>query len=75
MNNTDDLNEEVTVRSLRESSGLSQEQLAARLGKTRNTIADWENGKKIPRLDHAVDLAKALDVEIGLLVRAFRFNK
>lgn len=36
------------IKNLRESLGLSQQQLAALIGATIKTISNWETGRKIP---------------------------
>ncbi len=46
---------------------LTQEQLASRLGVSRQTLIAIENGKYSPSLEFAFALAKALEVEIGEL--------
>lgn len=37
------------IHRLRKLSGLSQEQLAERLGLSRKTISDWESGYAVPK--------------------------
>ena len=46
---------------------LTQEQLASRVGVSRQTLIAIENGKYSPSLEFAFALAKALEVEIGEL--------
>ncbi|HET9017699.1 MAG TPA: helix-turn-helix transcriptional regulator [Thermomicrobiaceae bacterium] len=59
-------------------AGLTQQQLAARLGTTQSAVARWENGDVIPRLDTLQRLADVLDTAFtiaphrGLLVGASR---
>lgn len=38
------------VRQLREARGLTQAELAAKLGVTRGSISQWENGISAPRM-------------------------
>jgi DNA-binding transcriptional regulator YiaG len=38
-----------TCRALRESAGLSTEQLARILGVTRQAVSNWETGNRVPR--------------------------
>lgn len=48
--------------------GLTQEQLAAAVGVSRQTIAKWEAGETSPDLEHAVALADALGTTLDGLV-------
>ena len=47
----------------REDKGLTQEQLAARLGTTHVTISRWETGKRRPDLNAQEAVAEALGIE------------
>lgn len=47
---------------LRKKAGLSQEELAARVGVHMNTISQWENGFYIPKMPKLQKLAEALSV-------------
>jgi transcriptional regulator with XRE-family HTH domain len=57
------------LRKRREQRGLSPEKLAASLRLHPHIIADWEAGKRSPRLASAIRWAVALDVEIELRER------
>lgn len=48
------------VRELREQSGLTQQELADRLGLTNRAIGAWESGRAKPRLDKLEQLAGIL---------------
>ena len=48
--------------------GLTQEQLAERLGVSRQTVTKWETGDSTPDLANAGALAEALDVSLDALV-------
>ncbi|BAZ12482.1 hypothetical protein NIES4071_43130 [Calothrix sp. NIES-4071] len=63
-----------TLKNLRESSGLTQEELSRRLNLSFRTIGDWETGKKIPRFDNIILLARELKVSLKTLAKAFRLN-
>ena len=56
------------VRKLREVKGLSQEQLAHRIGVTHAAVSQWENGRSFPRMGMVVKLADILGVEPSELV-------
>ena len=48
--------------SLRKHAGLSQEELAEKIGVHMNTISQWENGLFIPKTPKLKKLAEALNV-------------
>ena len=48
----------------RRRAGLSQEQLAARLGRTQSTIARWESGYQHPPLESVVEALHACGLEL-----------
>ena len=51
------------IRKWREVRGLSQEQLAHRIGKTRSAVSQYESGKIIPRMGAIEDMARVLGVK------------
>lgn len=53
------------IRESREELGLSQVQLAERLGKTQTAVSLWESGKRKAGLDDLIDIADALDLEVN----------
>jgi len=53
------------IRENRERLGLSQSQLAERLGRTQTSVSLWESGKRTAGLDDLIDLADALGVEVN----------
>jgi transcriptional regulator with XRE-family HTH domain len=55
------------VKELRQARGLSQEQLADRMGINAKYLSSIERGKENPTLDLLFKLAKALRVETGAL--------
>lgn len=63
-----------TLKALRENLDISQEELGRRLDRSFRTISDWETGKKVPRFDNALALAKELRVSLRTLARAMKFN-
>ncbi|MFL9458942.1 helix-turn-helix transcriptional regulator [Tolypothrix bouteillei VB521301_2] len=64
----------LTLKALRERLDLTQEELSRRLNLSFRTIGDWETGKKIPRLDNAVALARELGISLKTLARAFQLD-
>lgn len=57
------------IQSRRKACGLTQEQLAERLGVSRQTVAKWESGETAPDLGNGAALAEALGVSLDALVR------
>ena len=56
------------VKSLRQAKGLSYQQLAAKAGLSLSYVHDIETGKKFPKADKIIALAKTLDVDYDYLV-------
>lgn len=51
------------IRDLRESKGLTQEELAARLFVTRQTVSNYETGKTRPDVDMILRIAEVLGTD------------
>lgn len=56
------------ILKTRLACGHTQEQLAAAVGVSRQTVAKWESGETSPDLDHAIALADALGTTLDGLV-------
>ena len=56
------------VKELRETRGLSMDQLAKQLGITRSRINMWENSGTVPRMNILLKLAKFFDVTTDYLL-------
>jgi ribosome-binding protein aMBF1 (putative translation factor) len=56
------------IRRLRAALGLTQVELAARLGVHKTLVSQWELGKGLPANEHREALAKALDTTVGKLM-------
>lgn len=52
------------IYRLRKAKGLSQEELAERVGVSRQTISKWETGSMQPTFDNIILLCSTLGVEI-----------
>lgn len=59
----------VNLRGLRARHHLSQEDLAEKIGVTRQAIAKWENGETLPDILNCEALADVFDVTLNDLVR------
>ncbi len=68
-----DINQ-ITLKRLRESVGLTQEQLATRIGRSLSVVQKWEQGKRIPTIDNSAVLAKELKVSLKTLYTAFKID-
>ncbi len=56
------------ISSLRRCAQLTQEELANRLGVSRQSVAKWESGESVPDLGNASALARVLGVTLDDLV-------
>lgn len=57
------------LRTLRREKGLSQEELAAMIGVSRQALSKWEAGQSRPELDKLLALSDTFGVTIDSLVR------
>lgn len=57
------------LTELRRKAGLSQEQLADRLGVTRQSVSKWESGAAMPELGKLIALSGLFGVSIDYLVK------
>lgn len=54
--------------NLRKMNGYSQEEVASRIGVSRQTLAKWENGESVPDVMFSSKLAEIYDVSLDDLV-------
>ena len=59
------------LMQLRRCQGLSQEQLADRLGVTRQSVSKWEGGAAMPELSKLVMLSELFGVSVDYLVKDY----
>lgn len=59
------------LAGLRRRQGLSQEQLADRLGVTRQSVSKWEGGAAMPELAKLVALSELFGVSVDYLVKDY----
>lgn len=57
------------LKQLRNEKGLSQEQLAEKIGLSRQSISKWEQGLSTPDVDNFVKLAEIYNVPIEALLK------
>lgn len=53
------------LREIRTKQGLTQQQLADRVGLTKTSISCYESGSRTPTLDTLIDLANELNIELS----------
>ena len=58
------------IVDMRKQSGMTQEQLAADLGVSRQTVSKWELGTAMPDTVHIIALSKLFDVTTDYLLTA-----
>lgn len=56
------------IQTLRKQQGLSQEELADRLGLSRQAIGKWETGGSMPSIDNLLELSEILDTTVDYLL-------
>ncbi len=53
------------IKSIRKQNGISQQKLGSMLGVSQAMIAQYENGKRIPKIETLIKIAEALDCEVS----------
>lgn len=56
------------IKKIRLDSGLTQEQFAAKLNVSRQSISSWENGRNLPDLEMTVEIAKVFGLSLDQLI-------
>ena len=64
-----DLDPAALVRDLRQLEGISQAELARRIGTTQAVVSRWERGEETPRLEALVRVFRATGFEADLVFR------
>ncbi len=57
-----------TIKELRKSKGLTQEELAIKLNVVRQTVSKWEQGLSVPDASMLIVLAEKLDTPVSVLL-------
>lgn len=60
------------LKELRKEHGLTQEQLAEKLGTTNRTVSRWETGSNLPDLDVLIELSEFYQIDIKELLSGKR---
>ena len=56
------------IKAVRKSKGLSQEELAIKLGVVRQTISKWEQGLSVPDSNMLISISEALETPVSTLL-------
>ena len=57
-----------TIKAIRKSKGLSQEELAIKLNVVRQTISKWEKGLSVPDSDMLITVSEVLETPVSTLL-------
>lgn len=63
------------IRSARKKAGLTQEELAEKIGVKRGAIARWESGVRMPRFGYVMKIASATGNRIEILFQKKKLQK
>lgn len=63
------------IQSLRKTKGLSQEQLAEKIGVSRQAVSKWESEQSIPDLDKIIIMSEYFDVTTDYLLKGIENEK
>ena len=74
MNQRKKPNHQSELKTLREAAGLTQPELSQKMNCGIRIIGDWENGRRVPRFDNAIALARELNVSLKDLARAMHLD-
>lgn len=58
----------MNIKHLRKKNGLSQEDIAEKLGVTRQTVAKWEANETLPDIMNCYELSKFFSVTMEMLM-------
>lgn len=62
------------LKIYRKQSGLTQEEIAAKLGVSRQAVAKWERGETLPDIESCLKLADLYGITVDMLVRNIESN-
>lgn len=63
------------LKMLRKQAGMSQEQLAEKLGVSRQAVTKWETGAGIPDIENIMAISSLFDISIDVLLSNERGSK
>ena len=62
------------IQEERKNSGMTQEELAAKVYVTSKAVSKWENGRGLPNIDGMIRLAELFNISVNELLMAKRMN-
>lgn len=60
------------LKMFRKQQGLTQEEIAEKLGVSRQAVAKWERGETMPDIESCIKLADIYETTVDMLVRDIR---
>ena len=57
-----------TMKAIRKSKGLSQQELAVKLNVVRQTVSKWEQGLSVPDADMLMSISEVLEIPVSTLL-------
>ena len=57
-----------TMKAIRKSKGLSQQELAVKLNVVRQTVSKWEQGLSVPDSDMLISISEVLETPVSMLL-------
>ncbi len=60
------------LKLMRSQRGLTQEEVAERVGVSRQAVAKWEKGESLPDIESCVKLAELYEIPLDMLVRGLK---
>jgi len=63
------------LQKLRTKRGLSQEELAGKIGVSRQAVSKWERGESLPDTDNLLTLAKVYNLKIDDMLYSENLSK
>ena len=59
---------QISMRAARTNAGLSQAEVAEKIGVSRVTITNWENGKFVPRADQFYKFCEVCNIPSACVI-------
>lgn len=56
-------NIQISMKAARVNAGISQNEMAHKIGRSQNTVMWWETDKKIPRTDEFMKFCEICDID------------
>ncbi|MGN1084423.1 MAG: helix-turn-helix transcriptional regulator, partial [Lachnospiraceae bacterium] len=57
------------LKMFRKQNGYTQEEIAEKLGVSRQAVAKWERGETLPDIENCIKLADLYETTVDMLVR------